>query len=63
MYKITLLLSIITLGIYAFYVPIKIKRWREANTFFEDEIPSFDAEQNLRKEKASYFDGGLVGNY
>ena len=56
---ICILLSIITLGIYAFYVPIKIKRWREANTFFEDEIPSFDAEQNLRKEKASYFDGGF----
>ena len=56
---ICILLSIITLGIYAFYIPIKIKRWREANTFFEDEIPSFDAEQNLRKEKASYFDGGF----
>ena len=56
---ICILLSIVTLGIYAFYVPIKIKRWREANTFFEDEIPSFDAEQNLRKEKASYFDGGF----
>ncbi len=54
-----ILLSIITLGIYAFYIPIKIKRWREANTFFEDEIPTFDAEQNLRKEKASYFDGGF----
>ena len=37
---ICILLSIITFGIYAFYVPIKIKRWREANTFFEDEIPS-----------------------
>lgn len=56
---ICILLSIITFGIYAFYVPIKIKRWREANTFFEDEILSFDAEQNLRKEKASYFDGGF----
>lgn len=41
------------------FVPIKIKRWREANTFFEDEILSFDAEQNLRKKKASYFDGGF----
>ncbi|WP_191013528.1 DUF898 family protein [Treponema zioleckii] len=54
-----LLLCLVTLGIYTFWVPIKIKKWREANTFFEDEIPTFSAEQNLRKEKASYFDGGL----
>lgn len=54
-----LLLSIITLGIYGFYVPIKLRKWREANTFFEDEIPTFDAEQKLRAEKASYFDGGF----
>lgn len=53
------LLSIITLGIYSFYIPIKLRKWREANTFFEDEIPTFDTEQKLRKEKASYFDGGF----
>ena len=54
-----LLFTIITLGIYGFYVPIKIKKWREANTFFEDEIINFDAVQTLKNEKASYFDGGF----
>lgn len=54
-----LLLTIITLGIYGFYVPIKIKRWREANTFFCDEIPTLDEEIKLKAEKASYFDGGF----
>lgn len=54
-----LLLSIVTCGIYAFYVPIKIRRWRESNTFFEDEIPTFDAVQKLKGEKASRFDGGF----
>ena len=57
---VCLLLSIITLGIYSLWVPIRIKKWREANTFFEDEIPTFDAEQKLRKEKASFFDGGFL---
>lgn len=56
---VCLLLSIVTCGIYAFYVPIKIRRWRESNTFFEDEIPSFDAVQKLKGEKASRFDGGF----
>lgn len=56
---VCLLLSIVTCGIYAFYVPIKIKRWRESNTFFEDEIPTFDAVQKLKSEKASRFDGGF----
>ncbi len=54
-----LLLSIVTCGIYAFYVPIKIRRWHESNTFFEDEIPTFDAVQKLKGEKASRFDGGF----
>ena len=54
-----LLLSIVTLGIYGFYVPIKIRKWRESNTFFEDEIPTFDSVQKLKAEKASYFDGGF----
>lgn len=56
---ICLLLTIVTLGIYGFYVPIKIRKWRESNTFFENEIPNFDAVQNLKEEKASYFDGGF----
>lgn len=53
-------LMLITFGIYGFWVPLKIRKWRESNTFFEDEIPNFSAQQNLRKEKASYFDGGLL---
>lgn len=53
------LLTVITVGIYGFYVPIKIKKWRESNTFFEDEVPDFSAEQKLRSEKVSYFDGGF----
>lgn len=53
-------LTLITFGIYGFWVPLKIRKWRESNTFFEDEIPNFSAQQNLRKEKASYFDGGLL---
>ena len=57
---VCLLLMIVTVGIYSFWVPIKIRKWREANTFFEDEVTTFGAEQNLRKEKASYFDGGLL---
>lgn len=57
---VCLLLTIITLGIYSLWIPIKIRKWREANTFFEDEIPTFDAEQKLRGEKASYFDGGFL---
>lgn len=54
------LLSFITLGIYAFYIPIRLKRWKESNTFFEDEI-SDDANliQTLKNEKASTFDGGF----
>lgn len=56
---ICFLISIVTFGIYAFYVPIKIRKWRESNTFFEDEVPTFDAVQKLKKEKASYFDGGF----
>jgi len=56
---ICLLLTIVTLGIYGFYVPIKIRKWSESNTFFENEIPTFDAVQNLKEEKASYFDGGF----
>ena len=56
---ICLLLTIVTLGIYGFYVPIKIKKWREANTFFYDEIPTLDDEVKLKAEKASYFDGGF----
>lgn len=55
-----LLLTFVTFGIYYFWVPLKIRKWREANTFFEDEIPTFDAEQRLRREKASRFDGGLM---
>ena len=54
-----LLLIVVTLGIYSIWVPLKIRKWREANTFFEDEIPTFDTVQNLKNEKASYFDGGL----
>ena len=57
---VSLLLCIVTLGIYGLWVPIKIMKWRDANTFFEDEVPTFDAEQRLREEKASYFDGGLL---
>ncbi len=53
------LLTIVTLGIYGFYVPFKIKKWKESNTFFEDEVPTFDAVQKLKKDKASYFDGGF----
>ena len=53
-------LTLITFGIYGFWVPLKIRKWRESNIFFEDEIPNFSAQQNLRKEKASYFDGGLL---
>lgn len=55
-----LLLTFVTLGIYYFWVPLKIRKWREANTFFEDEIPTFDAEQRLRRTNASRFDGGLM---
>ena len=59
-WMLCLLLCLVTLGIYYFWVPLKIRKWREANTFFEDEIPTFDAEQRLRREKASRFDGGLM---
>lgn len=55
-----LLLTIITVGIYSLWIPIRIRKWREANTFFEDEIQTYDAEQKLRDEKASYFDGGFL---
>ena len=54
-----LLLTIVTLGIYSFYIPFKIKRWKEANIFFEDEVPSFSAIQNLKKAEASFFDGNF----
>ena len=54
-----LVLSIITLGIYVFYVPIKLQKWREANTFFEDELTEYDSEQKLKFEKVSSFDGGF----
>lgn len=54
-----LVLTIVTVGIYGFYVPIKIRRWREANTFFEDELTAYDSAQKLKFEKASYFDGGF----
>ena len=57
---VCLLLTFVTLGIYYFWVPLKIRKWREANTFFEDEIPTFDAEQRLRRTNASRFDGGLM---
>ena len=57
---VCLLLTFVTLGIYYFWVPLKIRKWREANTFFEDEIPTFDAEQRLRLGRASRFDGGLM---
>lgn len=56
---VCLLLTAITFGIYSLWIPIRIMKWKEANTFFEDEIPTFDAEQKLRREKASYFDGGF----
>lgn len=55
-----MLLCIITLGIYLFWVPLRIKRWRESHTFFEGTAQTFDAEQRLRAEKASRFDGGLL---
>lgn len=54
-----LLLSFVTCGIYALYIPIKLRRWREGNTFFEDEITSYDSVQKLKSQKASYFDGGF----
>ena len=53
------LLTIVTIGIYGFYIPIKIKKWKESNTFFENEILTFDAIQKLKSEKASFFDGGF----
>lgn len=56
---VCLLLTIVTLGIYGFYVPIKIRKWREANTFFEDEAIGLEEIAKLRNEKASYFDGGF----
>lgn len=56
---VCLLLTIITIGIYGFYVPIRLKKWREANTFFEDEIADPSAIETLKSEKASYFDGGF----
>ena len=59
-WMLCLLLCLVTLGIYSFWVLLKIRKWREANTFFEDEVPTFDAEQRLRREKASRFDGGLM---
>lgn len=54
-----IVLTIVTLGIYGFYVPLKIRRWRESNTFFEDELVAHDSVQKLKFEKASYFDGGF----
>ena len=47
------------MGIYVFYVPIKLQKWREANTFFEDELTEYDSEQKLKFEKVSSFDGGF----
>lgn len=52
-----ILLTIVTLGIYGFYVPIKFQKWKEANTFFEDELTSHDSELKLQYEKVSSFDG------
>ena len=52
-----ILLTIVTLGIYGFYVPIKFQKWKEANTFFEDELTSYDSELKLQYEKVSAFDG------
>lgn len=45
-------LSIITLGIYSFWIPIKMEKWTISNVHFEDE--DF-------KNGESYFDGGLLG--
>ncbi len=52
-----IVLTIVTLGIYGFYVPIKFQKWKEANTFFEDELTSYDSELKLQYEKVSAFDG------
>lgn len=46
------LLSIITLGIYALWIPIKMEKWTTSNIHFEDE--EF-------KNGESFFDGGLLG--
>ena len=47
-----ILLSIITLGIYSFWIPIKMKQWVVSNTHFEDE--------DLISGE-SYFEGNLLG--
>lgn len=52
-------LTIVTAGIYSFFVPIKIKRWREENTFFEDELTEYDSAAKLKFKKASKFDGNI----
>lgn len=47
-----ILLSVITLGIYSFWIPIKMKQWVVSNTHFEDE--------DLISGE-SYFEGNLLG--
>lgn len=44
--------TVITLGIYAFWIPIKVKKWQLSNIHFEDE-PHISVE--------SFFDGRLIG--
>ncbi len=56
--------GVITLGVYFFFLPCRIDRWKTANTFFEDEYVS----DQIAKEKAdeedvkpckSVFDGTM----
>ena len=46
-----ILLTIVTLGIYSFWIPIKMEKWVVSNIHFEDE--------ELNSEE-SYFDGKLI---
>lgn len=54
-----ILLTIVTLGIYGFYIPIKLRKWKKSKIFFEDEATTQEKINNLTQAKVSYFDGGF----
>ncbi len=57
-YLLWLLLSVVTLGIFAIFVlPVSVQKWKTKHTHFSDTHISEDPEQGPK----SYFDGGALG--
>ena len=53
-YIVWFLLTIVTLGIYSIWLPVKMKKWMTQHTHFVD---------GAATEDSSYFDGSVLGHF